>query len=81
MLILATPLLSRHSMCRRDDRQRAAQTKCLAPRSDTFSSAARSLRWDHPFLENEAAIEATFAGGNNGEGVLGALVKREALDA
>src|SRR5580692_10601410 len=80
MLILATPLLSRHSLCWRNNHQCAARTQLRALRR-VLPAATRSLRWDHAFLEDEATIEAAFAGGNNSEGVLGALVEGEAFDA
>src|SRR5258708_12058922 len=39
------------------------------------------LRWrDHPFLQNEAAIEATLTRGDHAVRTLRALVKRHALD-
>src|ERR1700735_3742875 len=51
----------------------------LCPKPDR--NEARSLRRHDAFLEDEAAVEAPLAGGDDRESVLGALVKGEALDA
>src|SRR6202453_2801944 len=80
MLILATSLLSRIRSVDGTTINRRRRPNFVR-RGRFLPAATPSLRRDHAFLEDEATIEATFAGGNNGEGALGALVEGEAFDA